>query len=143
MTFILNDIKRDDFLKGLEVLGTDKKWFLYLYKLKVMNKSNYDLVLEVIENYDSEDILNNFKNEFEEGSNISESDYFWFCENYIMDDLSEMIYIKLNWKYIKSGGDESVYDEDNDDWNDEDDKFKNEYFLKHLLVRNYQRRSKE
>ena len=56
-----------------------------------MNKSNYDLVLEVIENYDSEDILNDFKNEFEEGSNISESDYFWFCENYIMDDLSEMM----------------------------------------------------
>ena len=76
-----------------------------------MNKSNYDLVLEVIENYDSEDILNDFKNEFEEGSNISESDYFWFCENYIMDDLSEMMYVKLNWKYIKSGGDESVFDE--------------------------------
>jgi hypothetical protein len=34
MTFILNDIKRDDFIKGLEVLGTDKKWFLIFYKLK-------------------------------------------------------------------------------------------------------------
>ena len=76
-----------------------------------MIKSNYEFVLEVIKSYEMENVLNDFKNEFEEGSNISESDYFWFCENYIMDDLSEMMYIKLNWKYIKSGGDESVFDE--------------------------------
>jgi hypothetical protein len=34
MTFIINDIKRDEFIKGLEVLGTDKKWFLFFYKSK-------------------------------------------------------------------------------------------------------------
>jgi predicted acetyltransferase len=33
MTFILNDIKRNDLIKGLEVLGTEKKWFLYFYRL--------------------------------------------------------------------------------------------------------------
>jgi hypothetical protein len=34
MTFILNDINRDYFIKGLEVIGIDKKWFLFFYKLK-------------------------------------------------------------------------------------------------------------
>ena len=32
-----------------------------------------------------------------------------FCSEYI-DDISEMYYIKLNWKWIKKGGDDSVYD---------------------------------
>jgi hypothetical protein len=74
-----------------------------------MKKSNYDLVLEVIENYDEEDILNDFLNEFEKDKNISKSKFFEFCEKYI-DDMSEIYFIKLNWKYIISGGDESVYD---------------------------------
>jgi predicted acetyltransferase len=46
MTFILNDIKRDDFLKGLEVLGTDKKWFLYLYKLKDLQFFSISYLIE-------------------------------------------------------------------------------------------------
>ena len=83
-----------------------------------MNKSNYDLVLEIIESYDNEDILNDFKDEFIEGENVSEGDYFDFCRGYI-DDMSEMYYVELNWKYIESGGDESVYDDDDDD--DDDD----------------------
>lgn len=74
-----------------------------------MKKSNYDLVLEVIESYEMENVLNDFKNKFEEGKNISKNDYFVFCEKYI-DDMSELYYINLNWKYIKSGGDESVFD---------------------------------
>ena len=72
-------------------------------------KSNYDLMLEVIESYEDENILNDFLNIFKVGKNISKVDYFIFCENYI-DDMSELYYIKLNWKYIKSGGDESVFD---------------------------------
>ena len=72
-------------------------------------KSNYDLVLEIIKYYEDEDILNDFLNMFEVGKNISKVDYFKFCESYI-DDMSELYYIKLNWKYIKSGGDESVFD---------------------------------
>ena len=74
-----------------------------------MKKSNYDLVLEIIESYDDEEILSDFKDRFIEGKNISKKDYEEFCYEYI-DDMSEMYYIKLNWKYIKSGGDESVFD---------------------------------
>ena len=75
-----------------------------------MIKSNYDLVLEVIKSYEMEDVLSDFKDRFVEGENVSESDYFGFCCGYI-DDISEEYYIRLNWKYIESGGDESVFDE--------------------------------
>lgn len=75
-------------------------------------KNNYDLVLEVIKSYEVESILNDFKSKFEVGKNISKKDYLEFCFNYV-DDMSEGYYIRLNWKYIKSGGDESVFDECN------------------------------
>lgn len=75
-----------------------------------MNKNNYDLVLEVIESYDNEDVLNDFRNEFEISKNISKKDYMEFCGKWI-DDVSDFYYINLNWKYIRSGGDESVFDE--------------------------------
>lgn len=73
-----------------------------------MNTSNYDLVLEVIKSYESEDVLNDFKSEFEEGKRIKKREFFEFCSNYI-DDVSEGYYINLNWKYISSGGDENVF----------------------------------
>jgi hypothetical protein len=75
-----------------------------------MKNSNYDLVLEIVESYEMEDILNDFNNEFEKGSNISKSEFVEFFNKYI-DDMSETYYIGLNWKYVNSGGDESVYDE--------------------------------
>ena len=75
-----------------------------------MNKNNYDLVLEVIESYEREDVLNDFKNEFEVGKSISKKDYIEFCGKWI-DCSSDFYYINLNWKYIRSGGDESVFDE--------------------------------
>ena len=75
-----------------------------------MKNSNYNLVLEIVESYEMEDILNDFKDEFEEGSNISKSKFVEFFNKYI-DDMSETYYIGLNWKYVNSGGDESVYDE--------------------------------
>jgi len=75
-----------------------------------MKKSNYDLVLEIVESYEMEDILNDFNSEFEKGSNISKSKFVEFFNKYI-DDMSETYYIGLNWKYVNSGGDESVYDE--------------------------------
>jgi len=89
--------------------------------MEKMNESNYDLVLEVIKSYEMEDVLNDFKNKFEEGKNISRKDYFKFCERYI-DDISEYYYIRANWKYIESGGDESIFDEDpfEDEGEDED-----------------------
>lgn len=37
MTFILNEIKRNDFIKGLSNIGSDRKWFLYIVKLKNLN----------------------------------------------------------------------------------------------------------
>jgi hypothetical protein len=83
-----------------------------------MKKSNYDLVLEIIESYEMESVLNDFKSEFKEDDNISKKDYFEFCEKYI-DDVSELYYINLNWKYIESGGDESVFDEMDEDDDDE------------------------
>ena len=75
-----------------------------------MKNSNYDLVLEIVKSYEAEDILNDFKGEFEEGSDISKNEFVEFFNRYI-DDMSETYYIGLNWKYVNSGGDESVYDE--------------------------------
>jgi hypothetical protein len=74
-----------------------------------MKNSNYDLVLEIVESYEAEDIMNDFKEEFEVGSNISKSEFVEFFNKYI-DDMSETYYIGLNWKYVNSGGDDSVYD---------------------------------
>jgi hypothetical protein len=75
-----------------------------------MKNSNYDLVLEIVKSYEAEDILNDFNSEFEKGSNISKGKFVEFFNKYI-DDMSETYYIGLNWKYVNSGGDESVYDE--------------------------------
>jgi hypothetical protein len=75
-----------------------------------MKKSNYDLVKEIVDSCEDERILNSFNNEFEVGKNVSKSKYFDFFNKFV-DDGSEYYYIKLNWKYIKSGGDESVYKE--------------------------------
>jgi|688.fasta_scaffold155143_4 hypothetical protein len=73
-----------------------------------MKVNNYDLVLEIIESYEEEEILNEFKNRFKEGKNISKKDYMEFCGEFI-DDISEWYYIKLNWEYIIKGGDENVF----------------------------------
>jgi len=63
--------------------------------------SNYYYVLEVIENYDDEEIIDDFKSKFKEGENISEDEFKMFCKNYI-DDMSEMNEINKNWNYIKN-----------------------------------------
>ena len=75
-----------------------------------MNKSNYYLVLEVIDSYNDERVMNDFMDRFVEGENISYEDYEDFCGGYI-DDVSEGYYIRMNWKYIESNGDMSIYDE--------------------------------
>jgi GNAT superfamily N-acetyltransferase len=46
MTFILNEIKRNDFIKGLSNIGPDKKWFLYIVKLKNLNFFNISYQIE-------------------------------------------------------------------------------------------------
>ena len=71
--------------------------------------NNYNVVLEVIESYEDEDILKDFKSEFKINKYISECDFYEFNMKYI-DDMSEEYYIKLNWEYIESG-DESVFNE--------------------------------
>tara|TARA_R110000868_G_scaffold143881_2_gene362611 strand:- start:1935 stop:2234 length:300 start_codon:yes stop_codon:yes gene_type:complete len=83
--------------------------------------NNYDVVLEVIESYEDEDILKDFKSEFKINKYISECDFYEFNMKYI-DDMSEEYYIKLNWKYIESGGKENVFNKllkqhiDYDNW---------------------------
>ncbi len=71
-------------------------------------KSNYELVLKVIESLENKDMLNDFKNRFIVNENISKEDYFKFNEEY-SSDCGDYYYINLNWDYIKSGGDESVF----------------------------------
>lgn len=75
-----------------------------------MKKGKYSLVLEIVESCEDEMILNSFLEEFEEGKDVSRKEYYEFFNKY-MDDMSEEYYVGLNWKYIVSGGDESVYDE--------------------------------
>lgn len=75
-----------------------------------MKKGNYDLVLEIVESYEDEEILKSFLEEFEVGKDVSKNKYNEFFMKFI-DDMSEVYFIKLNWEYIISGGDESVYDE--------------------------------
>lgn len=75
-----------------------------------MKKGKYDLVLEIVESYEDEMILNSFLEEFEKGKDVSRKKYYEFFNKY-MDDVSEEYYVGLNWKYIVSGGDESVYED--------------------------------
>ena len=65
--------------------------------MKKEELKSYDFVEEIIESYDDEDILNDFKSRFEEGKDISYKDYYEFCIEYI-DDVSEVYYIKKNWR---------------------------------------------
>ena len=74
-------------------------------KIKFKTRS-YDYVKEVIESYEDEEILNDFKSKFEEGKEIEYKDYFEFCNDYI-DDMSETSFIKANWIGVS---DDTVYE---------------------------------
>jgi len=74
-------------------------------------KNNYNLVLEVVKSYEDEKKLEEFLNKFEINKNISYEEYCEFCVSSI-SDCSDWYYINLNWEYIESGGDESVYDKE-------------------------------
>ena len=67
---------------------------------------SYNEVLEVIESYEDENILNAFKAEFPEGEDISRKDYSNFAMNYV-DDMSEVSNIQANWISIS---DPDIYD---------------------------------
>jgi hypothetical protein len=78
---------------------------------------SYEEVLDVIESYEDDEILEDFKAKFPEGKDISREDYSDFTINYV-DDMSEVAYIQTNWIsisdpdiYDKAGMTESQMDE--------------------------------
>ena len=97
-------------------------FLLYLGIIKkcknMKNKiGSYELVKSVIvdcyggglDEY-NEEVMNDFYDTFKEGVDVSKKEWNGFCWKYV-DDSGEGYYIDLNWKFIVSGGDESVYDE--------------------------------
>ena len=89
---------------------------------------SYELVKEVmIDCYGggmgeyNEVVMNDFYNSFKEGVEVSKDEFFDFCSKYI-DDCGEFYYVRLNWEYIISGGNNYVYDDSfvlDEDENDE------------------------
>jgi hypothetical protein len=68
--------------------------------------ASYKDVLDIIEYYEDESMLDDFKSEFPEGEEISKDDYIDFTIDFI-DDISEVTYIKANWINIF---DDTVYE---------------------------------
>jgi hypothetical protein len=68
--------------------------------------ASYKDVLDIIEYYEDESMLDDFKSEFPEGEDISKDDYIDFTIDFI-DDISEVTYIKANWINIF---DDTVYE---------------------------------
>ena len=65
------------------------------FKASPMSHS-YNDVLSIINDYEDEDILEDFMNEFPKDQNINKDKYLEFVMDY-MDDMSEMEYLKANW----------------------------------------------
>ena len=73
-----------------------------------MKNSNYDLVYEICGLYDDVEIENDFKSKFKVGSNISKDEFF----EYFGKLEGEIGFIESNWRYVESGGDWSILEED-------------------------------
>ena len=58
--------------------------------------ASYEDVLGIIESYEDESILDDFKLEFVEGEDISKDDYSDFAIT-LVDDMSEVGYVQANW----------------------------------------------
>jgi len=58
--------------------------------------ASYKDVLDIIESYEDESVLDDFKSEFPEGKDINKGDYSDFSIN-LIDDMSEVGYIQANW----------------------------------------------
>jgi hypothetical protein len=69
--------------------------------------SNYLLVKEVINVMNVEELSKEFNERFSEGSNVSEEEFKLMVGKY-NSDCSDDYYNNLNWRYIESGGDESI-----------------------------------
>jgi hypothetical protein len=107
----INEIKRMQQLAGLinenEMMDDEDEDFdlQAAFQASPMSHS-YNEVLEIIESYEDESILNDFKAEFPEGEDISRKDYSNFAMNYV-DDMSEVSNIQANWISIS---DPDIYD---------------------------------
>ena len=66
----------------------------------------YEDVLDIIESYEDEDILNDFINDFPEGEPINRTQYDDFVMDYI-DDMNEVSFIQANWVSI---WDDDIYE---------------------------------
>lgn len=58
--------------------------------------ASYEDVLGIIESYEDESVLDDFKLEFVEGEDISKDDYSDFAIT-LVDDMSEVGYVQANW----------------------------------------------
>ena len=67
------------------------------------NEASYEDVLDIIESYEMDDVLEDFKAEFPEGEPVSKDDYSQFAMT-LIDDMSEVDFIQANWI--------SIFDED-------------------------------
>lgn len=66
-------------------------------------EASYEDVLGIIEDYEDEEILNDFKSEFPKGEPVSKEDYSEFAMS-LIDDMSEVSFVQANWI--------SMFDED-------------------------------
>jgi hypothetical protein len=67
------------------------------------NEASYEDVLDIMESYEMDDVLEDFKAEFPEGEPVSKDDYSEFGMT-LIDDMSEVAFIQANWI--------SIFDED-------------------------------
>ena len=67
------------------------------------NEASYKDVLDIMESYEMDDVLEDFKAEFPKGEPISKDDYSEFAMT-LIDDMSEVAFIQANWI--------SIFDED-------------------------------
>jgi hypothetical protein len=104
----LNEVKRMQQLAGLineNQMGEeyeddydeeDEDFDLNAAFMESPTSHSYDDVLEIINSYEDESLLDDFKAEFPEGEDISRDDYSDFAMSMI-DDMSEVGYVQANW----------------------------------------------
>jgi hypothetical protein len=111
----MKDIIRMNQLAGIITEGQARKMMAILnednyndYDLntefkKSPDQAPYNDVLNIIDSYEDENILNDFKAEFPKGKPISKKDYSDFAIK-LIDDMSEVGSVQANWI--------SIFDED-------------------------------
>lgn len=74
-----------------------------------LEKSNYELVKEVVRMCDEKRIENEFLEEFKVGENVSKERFISFFERFFDGYGDEYEYNELNWEWVESGGDYSIF----------------------------------